>query len=34
MRIRTDPADVDRIKEWSKTSEYREKNFAREGANR
>lgn len=25
-----DPAEVDRIREWSKTPEYREKNFARE----
>lgn len=25
-----DPAEVDRIGEWSKTPEYREKNFARE----
>lgn len=25
-----DPAEVERIKEWSKTPEYREKNFARE----
>lgn len=25
-----DPAEVERIKEWTKTAEYREKNFARE----